>query len=583
MQLIFEKLRWQNFLSTGNQFTEIDLNRSKSTLIIGTNGAGKSTVLDALFYALFGKAFRNINKPQLVNSITQKNLLVEVEFSIGKKKYMVRRGMKPNIFEVYQSDQLINQNSDIREYQEMLEKTILKMSDRSMRQIVVLGSADYRPFMQLPTGDRRLVIEDLLDIQIFSIMNLLLKEKVSQNRMDMQSADYEIEMVEQKIVLNEKHVKSLMTNNDEIIDRKKRMIDKTVADIEEFDKNVRKLSVDVDVLLESISDQNKANSRLDKIVQLENTIESKVKNIKKEIGFFEKHDSCPTCKQDIDAEFKTERLHDREEQLQDTEKALLKLEDEYKKANGRLLEINTTHDRINKLQSDIRDNMGEIRVYQRNITTLEKEIEDIQNNTTQIDLNSTEINKLKKDKKAKIDYKYELIDSKELFDISAALLKDGGIKTHIIRQYIPIINKLVNKYLASMDFFVNFEMDEKFSETIRSRFRDEFTYASFSEGEKMRIDLALMFTWRAIAKLRNSTSTNLLIMDEVFDSSLDGNGTEEFLKILESLTVDTNVFVISHKGAQLHDKFHSLIKFEKHKNFSKMVNDLPSIQQNESI
>lgn len=571
MQIIFEKLRWQNMLSTGNQFTEIDLKRSKSTLILGTNGAGKSTMLDALFYVLYGKAFRNINKPQLINSITNKNLLVEVEFSIGKKKYLVRRGMRPGIFEIYQNEKLLDQNSDIREYQEVLEKSILKMSAKSFSQIVVLGSANYRPFMQLPAGDRREVIEDILDIQIFSIMNTLLKEKISQNKINLSNADHEIKMVEQRIELNEKHAKSLRQNNDDLIRKKELLIEQIENGIEDTNHHISELSTRSEELMASIADDGKINSKKNKIMELEQKIEGRVKGLKKEIVFFEKHDNCPTCKQDIDAEFKKEKMDAKALLLVETEAALNQLEAEYTKVSIRLDEIQATNIQINKIQSDIRDNLNEIRAYNNQISSLKQEIEDINNNTTQIDMNTNEIKLLKKEQTDKTNDKYELVKHREILDIASALLKDSGIKTKIIRQYIPIINKLVNKYLSAMDFFVNFEIDEKFNEKIKSRFRDEFSYASFSEGEKMRIDLSLMFTWRAIAKLRNSAATNLLIMDEVFDSSLDGTGTEEFLKILETLTQDTNVFIISHKGDALYDKFHSVIRFEKHSNFSRIA------------
>lgn len=571
MQIIFEKIRWQNMLSTGNQFTEIDLKRSKSTLIVGSNGAGKSTLLDALFFVLYGKAFRNINKPQLINSITNKNMLVELEFSIGKKQYFVRRGMRPNIFEIYQNGKMLDQNSDIREYQDILEKNILKMSAKSLSQIVILGSANYKPFMQLPAGDRREVIEDLLDIQIFSVMNSLLKEKLSQNKIDLANADHEIHMVEQKIELNERHAKSLRQNNEDLIKKKEVLVEQIERNIEDANLYISKLTTQSEELLSSIADNGKVSIKKQKIIELEKKIEGKVKSLKKEIVFFENHDNCPTCKQNIDVEFKQEKMEHKAAMLEETQAALEKLEGEYQKVSQRLDEIQKTNEKINQIQNSIRDNLNDIRSFNNQISSLKREIEDISSNTTQIDINTKEIKSLKKELKTKTENKYELIKHREILDISSALLKDSGIKTKIIRQYIPIINKLVNKYLSSMDFFVNFEIDEKFNEKIKSRFRDEFSYASFSEGEKMRIDLSLMFTWRAIAKLRNSASTNLLIMDEVFDSSLDGTGTEEFLKILESLTQDTNVFIISHKGDALYDKFHSVIRFEKHSNFSRIA------------
>lgn len=569
--ILFKKLRWQNLLSTGNQFTEILLNKSKSTLILGSNGSGKSTMLDALMFVLYGRPFRNINKPQLLNSITGKNLLVEIEFSIGHKEYMIRRGIKPNVFEIYQNGSLLNQHSDIREYQEMLEKNILKMNHKSFGQIVVLGSANYVPFMQLPAGARREVIEDLLDIQIFSVMNSLLRDKINQNKADVRDAEYQIDLIEQKIEMTQKHISSLQTNNDELIANKEQMIVDLQHQIDETSELISGLNKSVEGLSETISDSQTISSKKAKILELESTLETKIRSLKKEVQFFHNHDNCPTCKQGIDHNFKEERIGDRQSQLTEVEDALVKLGNKIEAINNRIDEITKVNNQIIALNNKISLHNSDIRSWNTNISIIRKEIEVIRNNTTQIDTSQTEIDDLRKDLVKMNKQKYDLISEKDILDISASLLKDTGIKTRIIKQYIPIINKLVNKYLAALDFFVNFELDEKFTETIKSRFRDEFSYASFSEGEKFRIDVSLMLTWRAIAKLRNSASTNLLIMDEVFDSSLDLNGTEEFLKILDTLGHDTNTFVISHKGDQLYDKFHSVIRFEKHKNFSRIA------------
>lgn len=569
--ILFKKLRWQNLLSTGNQFTEILLNKSKSTLIVGENGAGKSTILDALSFALYGRPFRNINKPQLMNSITGKGLVVEVEFSVGRKDFMIRRGMKPGIFEVYQNGILINQNSDVREYQEMVEKTILKMNHKSFAQIVVLGSANYIPFMQLSAGDRRAVIEDLLDIQIFSVMNTLLKEKIAANKVAIRDAEYQIDLVEQKIEMTQRHIASLQTNNDDLIKTKNDLVHELNDKISQAQSDAADLSTQVEALYLQISDSEKVLAKRKKILELEGKLESRIKSLRKEVEFFHDHDNCPTCKQGIDHEFKSTRIEDRSMQLVDVEDAFKKLETEIQNVDTRINEITVINSSITRINNQISNHNNDIRAWNNSISTLEKEIAGIRANTSQIDTSINEIDGLKNDQKKFHKTKYDLVDERELLDVSSSLLKDSGIKTRIIRQYVPIINKLVNKYLAALDFFVNFELDEKFNETIKSRFRDEFSYASFSEGEKMRIDLALMFTWRAIAKLRNSASTNLLIMDEVFDSSLDVGGTEEFLKILDGLTQDSNVFIISHKGDQLYDKFHSVIKFEKHKNFSRIA------------
>jgi DNA repair exonuclease SbcCD ATPase subunit len=569
--ILFKTIRWQNFLSTGNQFTEIKLNRSKSTLVVGENGAGKSTMLDALSFALYGKPFRNINKPQLVNSITQKNCLVECEFSIGSKEYKIRRGQRPEVFEIYCNGGLINQSPNIKEYQELLETTILKMNHKSFGQIVVLGSANFIPFMQLPAHTRREVIEDLLDIQIFSVMNSLLKEKVVANKNEILNSEHEIDLIENKIEMQEKNIKSLKLNNEELIGQKQELIDVTKVKISEANVVVANISAQINTLKQTIADKTKVETKKQKVLELEKKLEDRIRAIRKEVKFFEENDNCPTCKQGIHEEFKCEKLNSRNEQLTQVNGGLTELSKEFTILESRLAEISSVNSEIEKLNREITENNNKISSWNESISTLNDEIEKIRNNTKVIDANNVEIEKLQTELKSKVSSLEGLHQEKKIQDVASVLLKDSGIKTKIIRQYVPIMNKLINKYLASMDFFVQFELNENFKETIKSRFRDEFSYDSFSEGEKMRIDLSLLFTWRSIAKMRNSASTNLLIMDEVFDSSLDATGTDEFLKILESLTADTNVFIISHKGDQLYDKFHSVIKFVKHQNFSRMV------------
>ena len=569
--ILFKTIRWQNFLSTGNQFTEIKLNRSKSTLVVGENGAGKSTMLDALSFALYGKPFRNINKPQLVNSITQKNCLVECEFSIGSKEYKIRRGQRPEVFEIYCNGGLINQSPNIKEYQELLETTILKMNHKSFGQIVVLGSANFIPFMQLPAHTRREVIEDLLDIQIFSVMNSLLKEKVVANKNEILNSEHEIDLIENKIEMQEKNIKSLKLNNEELIGQKQELIDVTKVKISEANVVVANVSAQINTLKQTIADKTKVETKKQKVLELEKKLEDRIRAIRKEVKFFEENDNCPTCKQGIHEEFKCEKLNSRNEQLTQVNGGLTELSKEFTILESRLAEISSVNSEIEKLNREITENNNKISSWNESISTLNDEIEKIRNNTKVIDANNVEIEKLQTELKSKVSSLEGLHQEKKIQDVASVLLKDSGIKTKIIRQYVPIMNKLINKYLASMDFFVQFELNENFKETIKSRFRDEFSYDSFSEVEKMRIDLSLLFTWRSIAKMRNSASTNLLIMDEVFDSSLDATGTDEFLKILESLTADTNVFIISHKGDQLYDKFHSVIKFVKHQNFSRMV------------
>jgi len=569
--ILFKKLRWQNLLSTGNQMTEIQLDRSKSTLIVGENGAGKSTILDALVFALYGKPFRNINKPQLMNSITNKGLLVECEFSIGKNDFLVRRGMKPHLFEIYQNTVLINQSSSVKDYQDFFEKQILKLSFKSFGQIVVLGSANYLPFMQLPAHARREVIEDLLDIQIFSTMNTLLKEKISQNRADINDTDHKINLIENKIELAEKHIISIRTNNEDLIKAKQDMIDELQDRVTNTETHIQMISKDLAEMSATIDDSEKVSARRAKLVAMESELENKIKKFKREINFFHDHDNCPTCKQGIDHNFKEEWISNRHTKTSEIEEAMAEIEQQMRTIETRLNEIAQINSQITSFNNQITGYNADIRSWQNSIKTLTTEIDSIRNNNRAIDNGNDDIDEFKKELKRAEARKEELSHHRQVLEVAGVLLKDTGIKTKIIKQYVPVMNKLINKYLAAMDFFVQFELDENFNETIKSRYRDDFSYASFSEGEKMRIDLSLMFTWRAIAKLRNSASTNLLIMDEVFDSSLDVGGTEEFMKILDGLTQDTNTFVISHKGDQLYDKFHSVIKFEKHKNFSRMA------------
>lgn len=568
--LYFKCIRWKNFLSTGNAFTEINFTKNKTTLIVGENGAGKSTILDALSYSLYGKPFRKINKPQLINTINGKGLLVELEFSIGKRQYKVVRGMKPNIFEIYQDDKLVNQDSESKEYQEMFEKNILKLNHKSFCQIVVLGSASFVPFMQLPSAHRREVIEDLLDIQIFSTMNNLLKEKVAKNKNDLSEADYNIRLTAQKIEMHKKHLEELNSSNDEIIKQKTGRMTELLGEVTQSSDAVSTLLKDLQVKVENVSDQEKVYNKIQKLEVFKGQLQTKLTKLQKEIEFFTDNNDCPTCRQGIDHIHKAQMVSKDNDQIMEVEEGLQKLDGELFASRERARIIGSINLEITELNKQITGLNVLIETKNGFIAGLKKEIDELKiakktvNNSEDLKLFQTELKRF-------IFEKEELVSDKSVLDIASNLLRDSGIKTKIIKQYVPIMNKLINKYLASLDFFVNFELNENFEEKIKSRHRDDFSYESFSEGEKMRIDLSLLFTWRAIAKLRNSVSTNLLIMDEVFDSSLDTNGTDEFLKILYTLTGDTNVFIISHKGDTLFDKFEHIVRFEKHKNFSRIA------------
>ncbi len=570
MQINFEYIRWKNLLSTGNQWTEIQLNRSKSTLIVGKNGAGKSTFLDALMYLLYGKPYRDINKPQMVNSISGKGLLVEGQFRIGKKKYFVRRGDWPGIFEVHVNNEMIKPTASSVDDQKNFVKNILKISDKSFRQVVVLGSANYIPFMQLQTGDRRKIIEDLLDIQIFSVMNSLLSKKVSTNKSEILEVDTQLRIVQSRIDLGKKHIEELRQNNEDLIAQRHAKINETNDDVHECLVIIKDLSSRAKELTASLEARARVTNKIDKIREMERQLVERSKKLRKDIQFFMDNEDCPTCKQGIQHDFREHAKAIRSSKLGEVNSAIQKLDDEYKKMIARLEEIGDVNEQIALLNQQIAQNNNSIAFHNRNILALRQEIEELRTKSEKLATDQTDLTDNLKELGVQNKLKEKLIKHQSVLEIASVLLKDSGIKTRIIKQYVPIMNKLINKYLAQMDFFANFELDESFSEKIKSRHRDEFSYSNFSEGEKARIDLALLFTWRAIAKLRNSAGANILVMDEVFDGSLDASGVDELLKIIETVTGDAHVFVISHKDTMF-DKFHSIIEFEKVKNFSQIV------------
>lgn len=564
----FTKLRWKNFLSTGNIFTEIDLCSKDMTLIIGQNGAGKSTILDALSFGLFGKPFRKINKPQLVNTITQKNCLVEIEFSIGTVNYKIVRGIKPTVFEVYQNDNLLNQSAEMKDYQELLEKQILKVNQKSFNQVVVLGSATFQPFMQLSSGQRREIIEDLLELNIFTVMNSLLKDKMQFNSSAIDDCVNNKKLLESKIEMTRQHMKELQNNNEKVIQEKKALILKTENEIKEYQEKLNQLSINVETLKENIDDEANVSKKINKLSQLRHQINAKVKILNENIEFFNSHDSCPTCGQNIEEGFKHKCIDENKTKLDDIETGLVKLSEEYDSTNERLNEIMQVISEIRKQEMEILELKTNIKSLNSYIEQFNQEVSNISEFNSDISSDNKIVEFEDNLKNIEIEYN-KLVEEKHLYMAAGVLLKDTGIKSKIIKQYIPVINKLINKYLSSMDFFVSFELDENFNETIKSRYRDNFTYASFSEGEKQKIDLALLFTWRSVAKLRNSINTNLLIMDEVFDSSLDQNATDYLMNIIYDVAKNNNVFIISHKE-HMNEKFSNVLRFKKVKNFSQI-------------
>jgi len=567
----FKKLSYKNFLSTGNVATEIQLNRSPSTVITGENGAGKSTILDALTFVLFNKPFRKINKALLCNSINEKGCEVFIEFCIGTTEYLVRRGMKPAFFEIYKNGKMIDQPGNARDYQLILENTILKLNYKSFTQIVILGNASFTPFMQLSTRDRREVIEDLLDIQIFSTMNMLLKERVSENKRSISDVQYQLDITQEKIDVQEDYLKKVTSDAKKLISSLKEEAQGYVESKQDADNLCIALTLTADTLLDSISHKGKSEAKSNKMTTLLEKLEDKSSKAEKRIKFYEKNDNCPTCEQIIDMKVKKQKVDDTTKILHKTQEAIGQLTEEYDALHKELSEMNTVQYEIQDAQNKIRDCQTQINLYGKQISGVEKKIQEAEQQATADSDSSGKLEQFKKDLNVYKKQASDLSADKALFEIASTMLKDGGIKSKIIKQYVPIMNKLVNKYLSALDFFVNFELDEEFNEIIKSRHRDEFSYASFSEGEKTRIDIALLLTWRAIAKLKNSTNTNLLILDEVFDNSLDLTGTDELTKLLNNMS-DTNVFIITHtKGDVLTDKFRSQIRFEKVKSFSRIA------------
>ena len=567
--IIFKKVRWKNFLSTGNYFLEVQLDRSPTTLIVGENGSGKSTVLDALCFVLFNKPFRTISKSQLVNSINLGGTIVEIEFVIQKNNFKIIRGMKPNIFEIYCNGRMMNQDANALDTQKILEQQILKLNYRSFTQVVILGSSTFIPFMQLRSKDRREVVEDILDIKIFSLMNFLLKHKVKEVSEELKSIEYEFRLSKEKIDLQNKYIEDIRKNKERIIEEKEHLVFDSERVVLSEQEKAGKIKLEIKSLEPETSQKENVKSSIREYHKMEAKLSNRVDENKRQKEFFENNETCPVCTQDIELELKKQKIEEKSKRIQELnsgiDKLKVELDDKEQLLKG-----------IEMLSKQIREKEVEVAKIGTSITHMERLIRQ-----TNIQIQAMKKGEVSEEDKVKLTRLSErcklqeeqitkLREDKFYVDVARNLLMDTGIKTKIINKYLPIMNKLINGYLTSMDFYVNFTLDNNFNETIKSRHRDEFSYSSFSEGEKMRIDLALLFTWRAVAKMKNSTNTNLLILDEIFDSSLDTTGTDDFLKILHTFA-DQNVFVISHKGDTMFDKFRSVIKFEKQRNFSKLL------------
>ena len=567
----FKKVRYKNLLSSGNRFTTFELDRSNTTLIVGDNGAGKSTLLDALCFGLYGKGFRNLKKDLLINSINQKELVVEIEFSIGKRDYKVVRGAKPNKFELYSNGKMVNQDATMKDYQEHLEKNILKMSYRSFTQGAILGSANFTPFMQLRAVERRKLVEDLLDISIFSTMQDMLKKKVSQHNLEVKETSHEIDLLHERISGLNDQVNALQKNREAKIKKYESTVNETQNNINKILGEVDEKTQNVVEKKRSIKSKDSTESRLKQATDLERQLETARKKAIADVKFYEENDDCPVCKQGLDHDHKEKCIKEREDKAEEITQALNDIDKTISECHDEIQRINVIQSEIDEIQREIGLLQTEVVSNQKYIKKLQGEIEDLQNEVVgdsdvhdRLTTSETDLDILEKKQETQTERQH-------YFELATMLLRDQGVRQRIIKQYVPIMNKMINKYLANLEFYVGFELNEAFEETIKSRFRDVFKYDNFSQGEKMRIDLALLFTWRAVARLKNSVNTNILILDEVFDSSLDSQGTDDFLKLLNTLNEKTNAFIISHKGDQLYDKFEEVIRFEKHKNFSRIA------------
>ena len=569
MKILFKELRYKNILSTGNSFSTIRLNERTTTLVSGSNGAGKSTMLDAIVFALYGKPFRKINKPQLVNSINEKDLLVEIEFVIGQAQYMVRRGIRPNLLEIYKNGILINQDAASRDYQSYLEQNILNLNYKSFCQIVILGSATYVPFMELPAHARREIIEDLLDIQVFSTMNNLLKEKVSSNKEAITENSYQKDLIESKLDSAKEHNASIRKIREDEVDKIKEKMGEHIRTIESEKESIESIQEEIEQLLETITDKGETQKKTEKAKALMRELEATLSRYMKELAFYHDHDNCPTCKQGIAHDFKENIVTEKGKKVSELESGIDEITKKVEAYEARLKVISDTESEVTNRNLTIGDHRAAIKMAKNALVSYKNELTQAEEQVEAVD--TTKLKELAESLSGIDTEQTNLYNHKEVLSVVATMLKDGGIKSKIIRQYIPVMNKLINKYLAAFDLFVDFQIDENFNEVIKSRFRDKFSYSSFSEGEKLRITLSIMLAWRTVAKLRNSVATNLLVLDETLDGAMDGVGVENLIETLHNLNSDDNIFVISHRGDQFGDKFENHIKFQKVKNFSEIA------------
>ena len=567
--ITFKNIKYKNFLSTGNTPIEVKLNKSNTTLIVGANGSGKSTLLDALCFVLFNKPFRIIKKEQMINTVNNGDCLIELEFEVGTNSYLVRRGIKPNIFEIYQNDKLLNQDASSLDYQRYLENNIMRLNYRSFLQVVLLGSSSYEPFMKMKPRYRREVVEEILDIRVFGLMDLILRPQQSELTRNVTDLSHKCDLIESKYETELKHYNAISDLNMNDLDGKKRLLEKNGQANYDYNRKIDKLNDELERHRDSIKDQSKEQAKMTKLSKLEAKIEQNLETHKKNLDFFEQNDNCPTCTQSIELDFKGEKIKLEEGKLSTLNEGMTQIMSEISKQEEHLNAMDKISKKVYEMNVEVSKLQTSVEELDKYCNNIHEEIKSLQNKQTDGRDIEKQLEQLKIDLEESKVERDKILDQQKYVNVLRTILNDKGAKSQIIKKYVPIMNNLINQYLQSMEFFISFHLDEEFNETVKSRFRDTFNYNNFSEGEKMRIDLALLFTWRHIAKMKNSVNTNLLILDEIFDSSLDGQGTDDFFKIIKTMTKE-NIFIISHKGDILFDRFTEVVRFEKFKNFTRL-------------